>query len=85
MDNGFLSFFNIKRWLLFLRLPYTPPQTENEIRGLLKNLEDYINNFDDGIDPLIKMALIHYQFESIHPFYERNGNRYVFISIPNFV
>lgn len=52
---------------------YTPPQTENKIRNLLKNLENYINNFDDGIDTLIKMALIHYQFESIHPFYGRNG------------
>lgn len=52
---------------------YTPPQEESKIRDLLKNLEDYINNFDDGIDPLIKMALIHYQFESIHPFYDGNG------------
>lgn len=52
---------------------YTPPQSESEIRDLLKNLEDYINNYDDDIDPLIKMALIHYQFESIHPFYDGNG------------
>lgn len=52
---------------------YTPPQEENEIRDLLKNLEDYINNNDDEVDPLIKMALIHYQFESIHPFYDGNG------------
>jgi len=52
---------------------YTPPQEEKEIRDLLKNLEDYINNNDDEIDPLIKMALIHYQFESIHPFYDGNG------------
>lgn len=52
---------------------YTPPQSENEIRDLLKNLEEYINNIDDGIDPLIKMSLIHYQFESIHPFYDGNG------------
>lgn len=52
---------------------YTPPQSESEIRNLLKNLEDYINNLDDDIDPLIKMALIHYQFESIHPFYDGNG------------
>lgn len=51
---------------------YTPPQEETEIRNLLKNLEDYINNNDD-IDPLIKMALIHYQFELIHPFYDGNG------------
>lgn len=52
---------------------YTPPQEEKEIRDLLKNLEDYINNNDDDVDPLIKMALIHYQFESIHPFYDGNG------------
>lgn len=52
---------------------YTPPQDEREIRDLLKNLEDYINNDNDEIDPLIKMALIHYQFESIHPFYDGNG------------
>ena len=52
---------------------YTPPQAESEIRDLLKNLEDYINDFDDDVDPLIKKALIHYQFESIHPFYDGNG------------
>ena len=52
---------------------YIPPQEEKEIRDLLKNLEDYINNSDDENDPLIKMALIHYQFESIHPFYDGNG------------
>ena len=51
---------------------YTPPQSESEIRDLLKNLEDYINT-EDETDPLIKMALIHYQFESIHPFYDGNG------------
>ena len=51
---------------------YTPPQEEKEIRDLLKNLEDYINN-TDKTDPIIKMALIHYQFESIHPFYDGNG------------
>lgn len=51
---------------------YTPPQDEREIRDLLKNLEDYINKNDD-VDPLIKMTLIHYQFESIHPFYDGNG------------
>lgn len=52
---------------------YTPPQAESEIRDLLKNLEDYINNNGDEVDPLIKMALIHYQFETIHPFYDGNG------------
>ena len=43
---------------------YTPPEGEGIIRELLKNLEDYINIDDNGLDPLIKMAVIHYQFES---------------------
>jgi len=51
---------------------HTPPQNEEEIRNLLSNLEDYIND-DTELDPLINMALIHYQFESIHPFYDGNG------------
>jgi Fic family protein len=55
------------------KIIYTPPQSETEIRDLLKNLEEYMNNMEDEIDPLIKMALIHYQFESIHPFYDGNG------------
>ena len=52
---------------------YTPPQSEQEIRNYLQNLENFINNNEDGIDPLIKVCLIHYQFESIHPFYDGNG------------
>jgi Fic family protein len=52
---------------------YTPPEGEDVILKLLKNFEDYINMDDNGIDPLIKMALIHYQFESIHPYYDGNG------------
>lgn len=51
---------------------YTPPEGESVIRSLLKNLEDFIHA-DDMIDPLIKMALIHYQFEAIHPFSDGNG------------
>ncbi len=51
---------------------FTPPQEEKEVRDLLSNLEHYINTSDD-IDPLIKMAIIHHQFESIHPFYDGNG------------
>ena len=51
---------------------YTPPETETEIRNLLSNLEKYINE-EDEIDSLIKLAIIHYQFESIHPFYDCNG------------
>lgn len=51
---------------------YTPPEGEETIRRLLKNLEEFIHE-DDLIDPLIKMAIAHYQFESIHPFYDGNG------------
>lgn len=51
---------------------YTPPQSYNEIIDLLSNLENYINT-DNGEDDLIKLAIIHYQFESIHPFYDANG------------
>ncbi|MGN1384098.1 MAG: Fic family protein [Clostridia bacterium] len=52
---------------------YTPPQNEEEIRDYLRNLEEFINNNEYEIDPLIKVCLIHYQFESIHPFYDGNG------------
>ena len=52
---------------------YSPPEGEDIIRGLLINLEDYINIDSNDIDPLIKLAVIHYQFESIHPFYDGNG------------
>ncbi|RHX87113.1 Fic family protein [Leptospira stimsonii] len=53
---------------------YIPPQTLEEIQALMKNLETYINEDDlSNVDVLIKMAVIHYQFESIHPFYDGNG------------
>lgn len=51
---------------------YTPPQEYETIEALLKNLETYMNEPNE-IDPLINMAIIHYQFESIHPFYDGNG------------
>lgn len=51
---------------------YTPPQDYETIQALLTNLENYINEPND-IDPLINMAIIHFQFESIHPFYDGNG------------
>jgi Fic family protein len=54
------------------RVIYTPPEGESIIREKLKNLEDFIHA-EDGIDPLIKMAVIHYQFEAIHPFFDGNG------------
>ena len=53
---------------------YTPPQEYDEILGLMKNLEQFINDDEaSDLDPLVKMALIHFQFESIHPFYDGNG------------
>jgi len=52
---------------------YTPPEGEDLIRELLKNYETYFNNFSDNVDPLIKLAILHYQFEAIHPFYDGNG------------
>lgn len=53
---------------------YTPPQENDEIMFFLHNLETYINdNSLHEVAPLIKMAIIHHQFESIHPFYDGNG------------
>lgn len=52
---------------------YTPPEGEEVICGLLKNLEDFLNSGDDDLDPLVKMAVAHYQFEAIHPFSDGNG------------
>lgn len=53
---------------------YTPPQDHATIMTLMGNLEQYLN--DDTlseVDPLVKMAVLHFQFESIHPFYDGNG------------
>ncbi|MBU1412138.1 Fic family protein [Myxococcota bacterium] len=53
---------------------FTPPQDPEEIVRLMGNLERFINDPDGfDADPLVKMALIHYQFECIHPFYDGNG------------
>ncbi|MEP5613002.1 MAG: Fic family protein [Cyclobacteriaceae bacterium] len=53
---------------------YTPPQDFDSITLLMSNLERFINNDTiSDLDPLIKMAIIHFQFESIHPFYDGNG------------
>jgi Fic family protein len=53
---------------------YTPPQDLHEINKLMTNLEKFINDPSMcDYDPIVKMAIIHYQFESIHPFYDGNG------------
>lgn len=53
---------------------YTPPQDAVQIEALTSNLVTYINTDDlSPLDPLVKMAIIHHQLESIHPFYDGNG------------
>jgi Fic family protein len=53
---------------------YTPPQEYDTILDLMRNLEQYINDETmSEFDTLVKMAIIHFQFESIHPFYDGNG------------
>jgi len=53
---------------------YTPPQEYNTILDLMRNLEQYINDQNmSEFDTLVKMAIIHFQFENIHPFYDGNG------------
>lgn len=64
------------------RIVYTPPQDKKEVELLMANLECYINDPAlSSCDPLIKMAVIHHQFESIHPFYDGNGRTGRIISI----
>ncbi len=56
------------------KIVYMPPQDYNTIQDLMTNLELYINDSTmSEFDTLVKMAIIHYQFESIHPFYDGNG------------
>lgn len=51
---------------------YTPPDEQETIRNLLSNLDQFLH-YNEDIDPLIKMAIAHYQFEAIHPFVDGNG------------
>lgn len=55
-----------------MNVVYTPPEGETVIRNLLSNWEHFIH-VEDELDPLIKMAVLHYQFECIHPFPDGNG------------
>jgi len=52
---------------------YTPPEGEDRIRGLLKNFEDYFNEEAPIHEVFARMAMLHYQFEAIHPFNDGNG------------
>jgi Fic family protein len=51
---------------------YTPPEGEKRIRDLLANWERFLHE-EETIDPLVRMAVAHYQFEAIHPFTDGNG------------
>jgi Fic family protein len=51
---------------------YTPPESEDRLRGLLANWERFVHA-GDPLDPLVRMAVAHYQFEAIHPFTDGNG------------
>ena len=51
---------------------YTPPEGERHIRRMLRDLETFIYD-RERFDPLLSMALVHYQFEAIHPFFDGNG------------
>ena len=51
---------------------YTPPEGEDVLRSKLANWERYIHEAEE-IDPLIRLAVMHYQFEAIHPFIDGNG------------
>ena len=62
---GTTLFYNLTNTVV-----YTPPEGIDVLNNLLKNLFEYLNNEEDS---LIKMGIIHYQFESIHPFYDGNG------------
>jgi Fic family protein len=52
---------------------YTPPEGTDRLRDLLANWEHFLHGPSDELDPLIRMAVGHYQFEAIHPFTDGNG------------
>ncbi len=53
---------------------YMPPQDGKDVENYMQNLEAFINDHTlTDLDPLVKMAIVHHQFESIHPFYDGNG------------
>ena len=52
---------------------YSPPEGVETIRAKLGDWEAFLHNHEDGLDPLMRMAVAHYQFEAIHPFHDGNG------------
>jgi len=54
-------------------ITYTPPVGAAVMKAKLKNLEEFLLSNDEELDPLVRMAVAHYQFEAIHPFTDGNG------------
>jgi Fic family protein len=54
-------------------ITYTPPVGTDVIQARLNNLEDFLLSTEGDLDPLVRMAVAHYQFEAIHPFTDGNG------------
>lgn len=71
-DQGFRRTQNFIQNSISGEVIYTPPPPQ-AIPDLIANLENFIHDGASGIDPLIKAALTHYQFEAIHPFNDGNG------------
>ena len=71
-DQGIRKIPGTKLVNSFGKVMYTPPEGEETIRNKLQQLEKFIYS-ESTLDPLIQMALIHYQFEAIHPFPDGNG------------
>ena len=63
------------------RRVYTPPEGAELLRDKLANWEHYIHA-DDGVDPLIRLAVMHYQFEAINPFTDGNGRTGRILNLP---
>lgn len=66
---------------------YTPPVWKQLIKDLLYNLEEYYNNFNEEteIDPILKLPILHYQFEAIHPFWDWNWRTWRILMVLYFV
>ena len=63
---------------------YTPPEGQSRLRDFLTNWEVFLHA-DTDIDPIVRMAVLHYQFEAIHPFMDGNGRTGRILNILNFV
>ena len=72
-DAGFRKFPGTSLQNNAGEIVYMPPQEPAVIDILMTDLERFINTPSTSLDPLLKMAIMHHQFETIHPFYDGNG------------